>query len=92
MDLCEMTGQPIETAPKDGTRILLWVAPDDADPTHLTDKPRWVFASWVTWPQNAKAKGFEDGWNWHGPGMGRMHATHWQPEPEPVNTPREPAE
>jgi hypothetical protein len=67
--------RPIETAPKDGTRIILYQPGGDGDdPSRTTDIGawgRWEGASWC-WVMTAG-----DGW---------VRPTHWMPLPEkPTN-------
>jgi len=61
----------IETAPKDGTRILLWPMGNKHS--------RHVRSGYWHQPANPEAPGF-----WM-PGAGRP--THWQPLPEPPSDP-----
>lgn len=67
--------RPIETAPRDGTRVLLWCvhahAAYSADPV----SEGWaacVLGQWIN--HNG------GGWTWHGL-CGRL--THWRPLPPP---------
>lgn len=69
--------QPIETAPKDGTRILTFnLTPcEDADTRRTTIEKAisvsyWVFGGWMEYPANPR---FIEG---------QKH-THWMPLPEP---------
>lgn len=67
--------QPIDTSPKDGTRILAWCVHDNAKWAREQDRSDWqgpVVASWIE--HNG------GGWMWHGL-AGRF--THWMPLPEP---------
>jgi len=73
-----MNWQPIETAPKDGTLIDLWVV-------FLSGGQRWADASWkeagqhnCSGPSNWTNNG---GWPLHGL-LGKPVATHWRPRPE----------
>jgi hypothetical protein len=68
--------QPIETAPKDGTRLLLWCVHHNAqyadDPVEFS---RWAGAVIGSWTNHNGG-----GWTWSG------HAgtpIHWMPLPEP---------
>lgn len=68
-----LTWQPIETAPKDGTPVLLY-----------RECAGWSVRGWGYW---VDVKGI-DGWVSHGfgdpPGnLGLGHPTHWMPLPEP---------
>jgi hypothetical protein len=65
-----MTWQPIETAPKDGADILIFIP----DMQNYPDNPRIVSAFWgiCGWTDNA-AVGCQ---TWGNP-------THWMPLPEP---------
>lgn len=76
--------QPIETAPKDGTRIDLWVVPDPSYPKFRTfEADRWTNTKWL------KPRCFlRGGWSslLHGGSLllpKTMMATHWMPPPEP---------
>lgn len=68
--------QPIETAPKDETQVLLWVParPWDAACAVVGEfsgvgRPRWREAN-------------IDGWEWDGP-LAEAAPTHWMPLPPP---------
>lgn len=65
--------QPIDTAPKDGTRVLLWCV--HAHAAYATDPVAegWEAAVVGEWIDHNGG-----GWTWHGV-CGRM--THWQPLP-----------
>lgn len=67
--------QPIETAPKDGTRILLWCVHQNAQYAKDARAEGWeaaVIGEWTT--HNG------GGWVWHG--LAGKH-THWMPLPAP---------
>ena len=66
--------RPIETAPKDGTQIIIAVA--DADDEF---EPGWAFWSerFNNWMIPTTARGYE------------MYPTHWMPMPEPPLKSRE---
>lgn len=68
-----MTWQPIETAPKDGTQVLLWRDETIVGRWQIDDRrPYWtggdIYWRGVRWCRD------------HNP-------THWQPLPEPPVTP-----
>ena len=69
-----MEWQPIEKAPKDGTKVDLWVK------TYLTSQKEWIYqrATSCRWLPTFKKEG--DRWSnldsWWIP-------THWMPIPEP---------
>jgi hypothetical protein len=62
--------QPIETAPKSGVRILVWVTPAKAT-------PKVGIAHWHQ-PGNKDRPGF-----WTTEGFSSRKITHWRPLPEP---------
>lgn len=68
--------RPIETAPKDGTIVLVWGI------------PLWILDRVPDW-HKAAFKGDYEGdtepyWHWGAPGyVGRVDATHWMPAPPP---------
>jgi hypothetical protein len=78
--------QPIETAPKDGRKLIVWY-------TNRNLKPRTVFARWLTDEQAAETDGdgvgLEAGWyecvdNWADYTEVAIHEgepTHWMPLP-----------
>ena len=77
-----MTGwMPIETAPKDGTRILLWDA----------NKQIAISGCWHSDGGRDDPGGYEPAWAWWTAdddvlmwdGGPDDHPTHWQPLPEP---------
>lgn len=74
----------IDTAPKDGTALILcWARDADGDPINWVDDPKTagVFVQVASW------WGEEDGWvvYCHMPREPRLHfvPTHWQPLPPP---------
>jgi len=75
--------QPIETAPKDGTDVLLFGMCEWCDYGSRKDKPRTIVGYYR-----------EDdglcGSNWfsstHNPYEDTVHATHWMPLPEPPHS------
>lgn len=71
--------RPIEEAPKDGERVLLWVEPHE---DHWgTQKACAVIGNWVVWPDRERRTGMRDGWSWYGPAQ--CYPTHWMPLPTP---------
>ena len=78
-----MTGewQPIETAPKDGTRILIARAGEDSDDIEITE---WCSLEDFDWEHiegemwRKKPLPPREFWNGNG-----YRATHWMPLPEP---------
>lgn len=72
-----MKWQPIETAPKDGTRVLLFVPPYGASTGHYRAQHNWG----------------ETASNWYAHSVLNKEAepTHWMPlPPPPVNETRQP--
>jgi hypothetical protein len=68
-----MEWQDIETAPKDGTTVDLWVQPcEDAPDEYKFDNP----------PRRAANCYYHD-YTWHGGGRWPMEPTHWMPLPSP---------
>ncbi len=72
-----MEWQPIETAPRDGTRLLLWAA--------WNDEP--VIASWCVSRAPYSFEGWSTGWqtagNYDVGYEALMGVTHWMPLPAP---------
>lgn len=68
--------QPIETAPKDGTRILVWLGA----PWSNAQAVRW-FESWQNW----QTEDFPDEYDEYC-GIGSELPTHWMPLPHPPTT------
>lgn len=70
--------QPIETAPMDGTRVLLYQPTEGGSygPNPDKDMDYYIFTGW--W----------DGANWLCAEYGAFskEPTHWQPEPPPPST------
>lgn len=62
--------QPIESAPKDGTRVLLW---SDAKPTRINEVKRVQIGYWHQ-PANPEFSGF---WT------AGKEPSHWRSVPEP---------
>lgn len=69
--------QPIETAPRDGTEVLLFLGA----PYNKTEKARW-FVPWANW-QTGDLPTDPDGEEYHG--IGSKCPTHWMPLPEAPN-------
>jgi len=83
--------QPIETAPRDGTRILAWT-PEGHDivwwsdlnrdlPQEPGNNPGWWGFCWHTVPGRTREHGFgvDDDYIW----PAQNQPTHWMPLPEP---------
>ncbi len=71
-----MDWQPIETAPKDGTRILLWPVKVHRK-EKLTYEEIAVIGYWYEWPNDA-------GGAWCGATRSKsipLNLTHWMPLP-----------
>lgn len=74
--------QPIETAPKDGTDVLLWCP-------RIYGKGKWVIGSWTDDKHTQKPGPF---WRLVLVGSTRIMdsrqnpPTHWLPLPEPLST------
>ena len=66
--------KPIETAPRDGTRVDLWVVPPEAPPSRVCDQI-WN-TDWGTWTKDAAPWYFTIG-----PWKGDTYVTHWMPVP-----------
>lgn len=80
-----MTWQEIETAPKDGTAVLLW----DAD---LEDAPHYepVIGHFVDFESVGGAPdGYHSGWYDNVSGRVELRPTHWMPLPDPPVMERE---
>lgn len=65
--------QPIETAPKDGTEVLLWLG----EPWNRAEKMHW-YEPWETWLEVDPADPNEERY-----GTGSLVPTYWAPLPEP---------
>lgn len=79
--------QPISSAPRDGTHVLLAI-PVDRDPTDSL--PPWFqIVGW--WDDDINADGEDAGWtdgtpaNWNMQEYAIWEPTHWQPLPSPPN-------
>lgn len=73
--------KPIDTAPTDGTRVMLWMVPREQ--THvpvIEPEAHACFGAFVRWPERERAAGYKDGWSWFG-GAG-YQPTHWAEAPE----------
>ena len=70
---------PIESAPKDGTRVLLWIVP--REDSWGTVEPSAVIGDWVVWLDREHRAGMRDGWSWYG--SAQCEPTHWRPLPSP---------
>jgi hypothetical protein len=66
--------QPIETAPRDGRRVLVWIA--DSHTGHAFAK-LWFYST------DGRLGGGAEGYN------GDWNITHWMPLPSPPNERRE---
>ena len=70
--------QPIETAPKDGTRVVLFQPKNDG-------KGYIACASWDSyWQWVERGADYATELT----GVGELHPTHWQPLPEPPPPPQ----
>ena len=65
----ELEWQPIETAPKDGTRVLLFVPPYGPSTGHYKDRSNWGPSA--------------SNWYAHAALNKEAEPTHWMPLPEP---------
>lgn len=78
--------QPIETAPKDGTSVDLWVAKLDGD-GKVYEHERIPDALWdvrkLTWCVFDAPDGTFGNWPVVSEGKRSTRATHWMPLPEP---------
>lgn len=70
---------PIETAPKDGTRVLLFMRRRDESAIDI--------GHWLVWSANMKRAGHKDGWVHYVVGQ----PTHWMPLPPPPANPENPS-
>jgi hypothetical protein len=67
--------QPIEAAPKDGTRIVAWVVHEPDEYTRAVGEPNgWAGVDLIQWNEVTEEW---DGYFYAG------SPTHWQPLPEP---------
>lgn len=84
-----MNWQPIETAPRDGTPILIWQPDADAyfgprnswrnkhaDPMQYFDDARWAIGYWRPWPNGG----------WGNRNATVVNPTHWMPLPPPPSS------
>ena len=71
--------RPIESAPRDGTRILVWSVPV-ANYYNADEPPHVAIAYWLERRPNEIRMGFHSGWVWHG--MAGCTFTHWRPLPK----------
>jgi len=71
-----MTSQPMNQAPKDGTRILAWWPPFD----EVATNGGWC-TTWFGIDANGQP-GWENSWEWERP-ESRYSPTHWMQHPEP---------
>ena len=79
-----MDWQPIETAPRDGTPILIWQP--DGKRNMLTvneqgdrveyDDNRYAIGYWRVWQKVSK-------WMWGNRNCSHVSPTHWMPLPKP---------
>ena len=67
--------RPIETAPKDGTAIVVWGQPQSTDDVHFS-RPSAFTAYWDDMGGTFCLSGAD----WRGP---FIHPTHWRPLPAP---------
>lgn len=70
----------IESAPRDGTPVLVWSVPV-ASYYNADEPPHVAIAYWLERRPNEIRMGFHSGWVWHG--MAGCTFTHWQPLPTP---------
>ena len=79
-----MDWQPIETAPRDGTEVLLWCAPHSDMEMDSIFAAAWVtdagdekrpYSTWIIPQADDKEGGWADTLRWM--------PTHWMPMPEP---------
>lgn len=75
-----MEWQPIETAPKDGTQILIWIS---AAWTRAQVRLVHWYDEWGNWQEGADPDPLTDEYC----GIGSAVPTHWMPLPNPPVTP-----
>lgn len=72
--------RPIETAPKDGTPILIW-QPDNRHHDEIDgckfDDPRYAIGYWRAWAKSEWDMG------WGNRNQAHVNPTHWMPLPAP---------
>lgn len=73
--------QDIASAPKDGTRVLLWMEPVNDARFKPIDGRHTVIATWVVWSDAMKRDGMRDGWSWYGSPL--HYPTKWMALPAP---------
>ncbi|NJB80339.1 DUF551 domain-containing protein [Xanthomonas arboricola] len=70
--------QPIETAPKDGTRILVWCEHEDYPfPAYWFEHPR--FSAWLAFKSHLTTDGDANVVDY----FSQQSISHWMPLPEP---------
>lgn len=78
------TWQPIETAPKDGTDVLLW-----EPAANLRHDGLALVGAYVDFKGAVVPCGYHDGWFDNASGRYEITPTHWMPLPTtPTETPR----
>jgi len=74
--------QPIGTAPKDGTKIVLLGALRNDDGPNHPHRLRACVSAWIS--DHSKSPAWIEGWYFTAPGFsGAFDPTHWQPLPPP---------
>lgn len=72
--------QPIETAPKDGTEVVLWLGAPYSEVANA-----WWFEPWANWQMGELPNALDDEMH----GIGSAVPTHWQPLPAaPLTAPK----
>ncbi len=75
-----MSWMPIETAPKDGTYVVLWEQWGDAPFVgYWVDHPHPLIGGWTAYKGHLNTDGDANVVNY----FKQEHITHWQPLPEP---------